>query len=499
MRRPSWMLTAAAAALTLLLTGSVLLARPGTVKMKDGKSFDGDITETGNTVFIKTPGGTVSLRKDQVASVQYGEDAKSEFDKRLAELDPQDVAGRVKLARWAFDQKEYDLATDAADAALKIDPRNQEARDLRTTIQEQIRLGRRTAPEAPTPPPATPGQPARPGAPGAGAGAGGATGRGPTTAPAAAAQPGGQQAGARGERAAQPAAASRVVTPAEINRIRHLEWREGDNNIQVRIDPNLRRRFLDNNADYTPQQFNKLPPVEQARAILKSGSPEMAEQVTLASDPRPLTEYRRMVQQVILPGCASTQCHGGPGTSFVLHNPGKTDQQAYTNFLVLQEYQTSVNGAQRSMIDRTRPEDSLLLQYGLPRDVATVAHPEVKNFRPVFRGANDQRYRSVLAWVSDSLAPVKPDYDIDLSDEAADGDAREAAGAAARERGGRGGGADGAGQNQPGQPQGQEQDEPQRPPGRNQPGRGQGVPGVPGVPGQPGVPPQRGAGGAPNR
>ena len=413
--RSPWTLGVCAALLgsVVLLSGPAARAKQGTVKLTDGRTLEGDITETGDKIIVKMKGGQATLNRQAVApnGITYGDNPAAEFDQRMGELAPTDAAGRVKLAHWAFDHKLYDQALQAVDSALEIDRRNQEARDLRVTIEQQVQMQRKV---------------------GSANGGGGDTGAATTTPPPATARP----AGARAPATTAPAATRpdtgggpprRMVTPAEVNRIRQVEWRDGENNVRVKIDANIRKRFLDNNAEYSPQQFQRLTPVQQARAILTKGSPEMQQQVTIMSDPPTLLEFRRQVERVILPGCASTQCHGSPGAGLFLYNPADNDQQAYTNFLLLQDYETSVNGKKRAMIDRSRPEDSLLLQYGLPREVADFAHPNVNGYRPVFRGRKDPRFVEVANWASQSLAPVKPEYGIDLTGEGGGNNAAAAA------------------------------------------------------------------------
>ena len=67
------------------------------------------------------------------------------------------------------------------------------------------------------------------------------------------------------------------------------------------------------------------------------------------------------------------------------------------------------------MIDRAHPEKSLLLLYGLPPRDSDLPHPEVKNFQPMFRGTNDPKYKAMYEWMSRTLAPLAPEYDVDLS------------------------------------------------------------------------------------
>ena len=66
-----------------------------------------------------------------------------------------------------------------------------------------------------------------------------------------------------------------------------------------------------------------------------------------------------------------------------------------TNFYILT--QTKIDG--RRMIDRDTPEDSLLLQWGLPKADAKFAAPDSERWQPYFRGTDDDRYKDMLKWI----------------------------------------------------------------------------------------------------
>jgi hypothetical protein len=110
----------------------------------------------------------------------------------------------------------------------------------------------------------------------------------------------------------------------------------------------------------------------------------------------------------------------------------------YTNFLLVQGYKPKkpIEGKDYVMLDRVNPEDSLLLLYGLPQQDSPLPHPKVKNFRPIFKGRNDPKYKAIVDWATHTLAPIAPDYGIDLTQEAEGG---------ATTRRSRGGGAGGGG------------------------------------------------------
>ena len=91
----------------------------------------------------------------------------------------------------------------------------------------------------------------------------------------------------------------------------------------------------------------------------------------------------------------------------------------YTDFYILQKagfkvHSTDIFGSgpvYRHMIDRMRPEDSLLLNFGLPQSVATMPHPKAAGFEPMFHGLGDETYLDLGKWIA-SLKAIAPDYGI---------------------------------------------------------------------------------------
>ncbi|MEM6550825.1 MAG: hypothetical protein AAF750_01615 [Planctomycetota bacterium] len=89
-----------------------------------------------------------------------------------------------------------------------------------------------------------------------------------------------------------------------------------------------------------------------------------------------------------------------------LKNPGE-QREAYTNFYILNQY--SYDG--RPMINRDRPEDSLLVQWGLPRDEARFPAPDIENWDPYFSSTEDRRYTELVDWINSLFVP-QPAYSI---------------------------------------------------------------------------------------
>lgn len=540
MIRPRSWKALAAAALVGGLSCSLLLAKPGRVVTKQGQSFAGEVQdrrkEQGVVVVTTADRQKIEVKTSNVDRVEYVEDVppdatapgpdaavppgpgpalepgsmEADLRGRLASLPKNDVNNRIKLARAALERREYGVARDCLDQALQIDPRNQEAKDMLTTVEAQQRLDRRAQnPDAPRTPPGN-----RPP---------GANGPSPDVMP--------------------------PLSPDDINRIRQREWTRNDKGVKIRFVGDVKRRFVQANR-IAPADFNNLNTIEQAWQIVSKGDEEMRNEVRLTTDPLALREYRTIVQRAVLPTCATAACHGGgPAGRFQLYPKADHEGEAYANFLTLSTYTFTPRpagpqgapggagapvgapggppgvagpgaggappgpagapggdpagargGAPRGaapgaapargpaaggggplapgrprtyhMIDRDRPADSLLLQFALPMNLADHPHPEVPGFKPVFRLLKDPRYEQFLRWISNDLSPLQSDYGINL-----------------------GGPQRGQGQDMTGGPG---QPNPQPPqqggpgpaqPGQGQPGQrplpGQGQPQNPGAPAQP--------------
>ncbi len=266
-----------------------LWAKPGTVKTRDGTSYQGDVSEAEDgKIIVKVHGIDMRIERRDVASITYVDDIQQEFQKRLAALPPKDVKGRMDLARWAFDKHQYDWSRQAAESALLADPNNKEATDFLVTIRKQQEIERAPKPAEPKPvgDPLVPDQPANPATP-----------------------------------AAPGAAVDRkTLSPDDINVIKQLELGAEENAFRVNLLNGVAKRFVDKDAQGTLAQFVALPVQKQARYILHD-APEMRNDVRIMTDPASMQQFKRL-QPSILGGCASSGCHGGPaGGNFILLTP----------------------------------------------------------------------------------------------------------------------------------------------------------------------------------
>lgn len=364
-------------ALLLGVCVSSAFARVGVVRTTDGRSIEGDVTEKEGVVTVATRGGTIALNRSDVASIDYANIIEA-YEQRLAAIPPDAGApAHYELARWLYDNRQYELARTELNKALELNPNFPDAVLLKQTVERNLAWDR-SRPAAPAP-----------GAPTASAP--------PATAP-------GQVTPAPAER--------RLLNPDQINTIRQVELKESDRQIRTRFVNDVQRRYIEYRA-IDPRLFTTLSEFDKAMAILQNGTPEMKPDVRIVSDPRTLLEFRTRIQPTLLQGCASVNCHGGANAgSFVLINPAAGDPATYTNFYILSKYATQVGDVSRKMLDRQYPRNSLAGQFGLPRDRADLDHPEAQGWSNLYRGLDDPRYLLLLQWIA-SLDPIG-EYGIDF-------------------------------------------------------------------------------------
>jgi hypothetical protein len=385
-RRHRWVLAAGIGASFLLSAATLLLARPGVVHTRDGKTIEGDIEEAPDKVAITIRNIRTVVNRDQIqGDVEYFDNVEARYKDKVSKLPKKpSAADHLALARWLFDVKKYDLALAEIDAAKKVDPNSADAATLEATVMSQRRIeaNRAAAGTATTTPPGT----RPPAAPGTGA----------TTLP-------------------PQADKSNYLKPEDINVIRQMEWRDVDQ-VQPRVvvPPDLRRRYVDLKA-LKPGEFAALPMADQAFAILRDGPPEMRKDIKVTTDPRALAEYKRQVQPLVLNYCATAGCHGGhaAGRFYLYTANSDRDDVAYTNFYILQHYKQTFGDREYSMIDRTYPDRSILAQFALNPDAAELDHPELKGQTYKGLAANRQspQFKAIIGWMKD-LQAGEPSYGI---------------------------------------------------------------------------------------
>jgi hypothetical protein len=358
------------------------LAKQGIVRTRDGRTIEGDVTEKADQVMVKAKGGIqTTINRDNVAGIDYFENIEQQYEAKRKALPKNPTAGdHLALARWLLDNRAYELSLREIEAARRVDPNSAEAVTLEQTVMAQRRLER-----------------PRGDAPGTGA------------APPAPRPPANTGAGA------PKAGDGKLLTPDDIALIRKWEWKETDNNPpRVTVPPDVRRRYVTLRSLH-PGDFAALTGPQQAWTILQDQEApvEMKREIRVTSDPQALMEFRRTIQPLVVNNCATAGCHGGnqAGTFMLHHNNTEREDVAYTNFYILRASFNKPGDKRHYMLDPAYPHESILAQYALHPDFATLDHPELKGqtYKAMAPSPDAPAYVAITNWMRTLALDVAPD------------------------------------------------------------------------------------------
>ena len=376
-------------ALTLLCLTLVAfsVAQMRVVKLKSGSEIKGVVTTTpdGKSYEIRLKsGGQIKISKDQVLSIESVVSQSQDYQGRLAKIDPNSPDERFALAEWAAANGLLDEALEQLQEALKLNKDH-----IRSTLllrQVERRIARRQD-------------------------GGGVTQVGPTT--------------GRGDTAYTPDAVELdwnwLIDKADISRIRLEELRTTDR-VGVKFQNNVLNRFIDaqtaqGRRDFLQpgfaKKFRSKPNVAKVFYILKNiGINDTAtkDDLVINRDPQFMVDFKKDVWPFVAQYCASTKCHGGSeplGGLKLFKYKLRNERMDYTNYLILDTFELPGG---RKMINRNDPENSLLLQYGLPLETARFKHPA--DMPVIFSSREAANFKRVLAWIGSLKRPLHPNYRI---------------------------------------------------------------------------------------
>ncbi|MHC4983967.1 MAG: hypothetical protein ACYTF6_12480, partial [Planctomycetota bacterium] len=202
-----------------------------------------------------------------------------------------------------------------------------------------------------------------------------------------------------------------LMDMVDVNRIRLAELRETDD-VGIAFVDNVLRKFLEayrgRGIFAMPggeREFMEYSNMEKALYVLRSVDREnydVKDKVIVRGEPSFMVQFTQNVWPVVARNCAGPQCHGGGkivGKLKLFRGPGQRIRLNYTNFYTLQNYRKDA----LDMIDRSNPEKSLLLNFGLPESVAEFHHPE--RITPVFTDRSDRAYQKILDWIRALKSP----------------------------------------------------------------------------------------------
>src|SRR5258706_5539538 len=143
MNRRLWWIGAA----VVCLSTSLLLARQGVIKTRDGKTIEGDIEEQPDQGIVNLHGIRTAISRDNIdGQVEYFDNIEARYKDKVAKLPKKPTAAdRLAIARWLYDVKAYDLALQYIAEARKIDPNSADAATLEQTVVSQRRIEKNRA------------------------------------------------------------------------------------------------------------------------------------------------------------------------------------------------------------------------------------------------------------------------------------------------------------------------------------------------------------------
>lgn len=371
------------------LAGDLGRRAPIRLVLRDGRSQDADLLEeTAAEVTVSIGGVRRVFRQSQIERLVRLPDLATRYRQWRAQIDDDDVVQLEQLVDWLVGKELYHVAHFEISRLVERRPRDTRLRAMLKTIRGQTRLFERRG------------------------------------------------MGVKPERAEGPEPLP-LLTPEQINLIRVFELDLLDPP-RLRIPRDVVQRFL-----VAYRDDPRLPQTPEGRVALAAAEPErilrlMFElqarefygQVVVQQDPKSMRLFRQDVRRWLVPGCATSRCHGGAeaGQLRLERRRASSEPGAYTNFLILQRFRLA-DGT--PLIDFEQPERSPLLHLGLARDRSRYPHPEIPRdegpgdaWKPVFRTVDDPDWRNTTAWIR-SLYQPRPEYPIEYPPAGSDAGATE--------------------------------------------------------------------------
>jgi hypothetical protein len=367
-----------------MVINSAAEAENKTLKLRDGRQMTGEITKTEDGYLVTNDYGTAKFTDSEVLEVVEEVSPLKEYQQRLAKIDPNSADAHFELGRWAMGEKLWGQARDEFRAAVAIRPGFETASLMlrQAEIELEKNEQRRTR----------------------------------------------KAAAAGGESASRPSGSGEeevkdewLLSEDDINRIRLEELRATDK-VRIEFANDVLTRYIESRRGSPDWQnvnaaFRGKPPIQRVIEMLTyvdRQNTSIRDDIRVQTDPQFMVNFRQ-IWPSIGNQCAVAECHGGSkpvGGLKLFRGAGRDDRVDYTNFIIL-DGMVSRDGKAR-LINRSDPEKSLLLQYGLLPDQADFRHPE-KLRRPIFTSRSSPSFKSALKWVTLLRGPMHPDYRLEYT------------------------------------------------------------------------------------
>lgn len=401
MRLPaSRLLPAALPAVLPAVLAVLLLALPAgadeltSLTLKDGRVVEGLVTaeDDASITLTTVAGASVRVEKAQVTERTNKKSPREEYAEKRAKLAADDLDGRYGLVRDdLYMRGQLALAKQEVDRLVQDFPEAEKVRVLRRLVDAAL---------------AAQGKPE------------------PATKP-----------GDQGKPAPVPAAAGRVLTPAEINLVRVYELDYGDDagrpkgpdaKLRLVLAKDLYAALVEKHREHErvrefigkegQARFNRLSELEVLDLLFQVQAKELYGKVEVKAEPKTVQKFRAEVYpNYVARYFAAHFAAKVPGLTAPPAGRAATEAEAYTALVALM----GAAGEGGPFIDRAKPENSLLLQWGLPAAEALHPAPAVEGWKPAFRNTRDPKFKAIVEWIESLFGDKSPDYGIDLTSPAA--------------------------------------------------------------------------------
>lgn len=340
-------------------------------------------------IVLDVAGLEIRVRRSDVEELIRLPPVEERFRQRRALLAEDAVEARLDLAQWAIDRGLYAEAVREVEGVLEREPRNSRAQRMFSTVRELIKLrveaAKRRAQQA------------------------------------EAGEAGSEEDDRRMDRRSPP---ERIVdfpllTRDQINlmKVYEVDLRDPP---RVLIDRETVEALLTRYAGHPllpttaqgKRAFLSKDSLEILDVMFRIRARELYPEVRVLGNPPSMERFRTWVNSGwLVNACATPRCHGGVEAGrLILYNRARgSEQSAYTNFLILERYRTETGQA---LLDYQEPSRSLLLEMGLQREEAIVAHPDVPGWRAVFPSRRSVNFQRSVEWISGMYKP-RPEYPIE--------------------------------------------------------------------------------------
>ncbi|MCP4379141.1 MAG: tetratricopeptide repeat protein [bacterium] len=427
----------------VLLFVSGALAKTQALIRRDGRRHVGLITKVKNGYNIKMRIGEIFVPTDEVARIEDAATPLEEFRTSLSKLKPNDLKGRYKLAQWAFKRGLLSEAAELLKSILKTEPDHERAK----LLLEQI-----DAKSVKTEDPAKlRAEYSKRRAAIASGDAKGYLSLGKWAYEKKLLREAKVVLGKALEIDPQLEEAAKLITEIEtknssdnvgtagsqdeyllpvedVYRIRLEEFNTEKDTVRVKFRNNVLKRFVTAMAgrdDFKEdmrfgRKFMGYSPIKKLRYILDPGRDitpailaTLKKDIIIETDPSAMKVFRVKIWPIVKKNCASTACHGAPagrGKLKLFNIPARDARSTYTNFIILAG-KTAKSGGR--VLDRDNPEESLLLEYLLPKTLVKHSHLKMKKPpRVLFRNREQGVYKIMHKWISSLSGPGYPNYGL---------------------------------------------------------------------------------------